>query len=162
MWYHKSRYRNTFARRSDTCTFKERGINSFCHRDSPWRKGLVFSLLAEKVGGAALSILKRIEALCDSRNITVYQLEKETGLAQSTIKKWENATPTCKALSLVADYFDVSVDYLLGRSDNLLSHKNECSKLCIALSRELDSFTVPDEQIEPLCEIIKSILTNFK
>lgn len=47
-------------------------------------------------------------------------LEKAIGLAQGSIKNWRNekSKPSLEAVSKIADYFGVSVDYLLGKTDN--------------------------------------------
>lgn len=47
-------------------------------------------------------------------------LTKELGLNHSAIDNWKTgkAKPSADALSKLADYFDVSVDYLLGRTEN--------------------------------------------
>ena len=63
-----------------------------------------------------------VQNLCKSKNITIAALERECGFGNGTIKKWGNATPSGDRLSKVADYFNVSVDYLLGRE---LSAKDE-------------------------------------
>ena len=43
---------------------------------------------------------------------------KELGISSGTITKWKNGSlPNSSALRKLADYFDVSVDYLLGKTD---------------------------------------------
>lgn len=44
--------------------------------------------------------------------------EKTVGLAQGSIKNWKNnkSKPSLDAISKIADYFNVSVDYLLGKT----------------------------------------------
>jgi transcriptional regulator with XRE-family HTH domain len=68
------------------------------------------------------TIFDRIQKLCKNRNITIAALERECGLGNATIKKWASSTPSGDKLSRVADYFNVSVDFLLGRE---LSKKDE-------------------------------------
>ena len=58
-------------------------------------------------------ILENIKKLCASRNISLSALEKTLGFGNSTIAKWANCSPTVEKLSLVADYFGVSIDSLL-------------------------------------------------
>lgn len=58
-------------------------------------------------------LLENIKKLCASRNISLSALEKTLGFGNSTIAKWANCSPTVEKLSLVADYFGVSVDSLL-------------------------------------------------
>ena len=58
-------------------------------------------------------LLENIKKLCASRKISLSALEKTLGFGNSTIAKWANCSPTVEKLSLVADYFGVSVDSLL-------------------------------------------------
>lgn len=55
------------------------------------------------------------EMLCDKNGITPYKVGKETGIATSTLSDWKNgkSTPKQDKLKLIADYFNVSVDYLM-------------------------------------------------
>ena len=57
-----------------------------------------------------------IKILANDRKITVAELERKLDLSNGSISKWAKSTPNSKYLEKVADYFDVSVDYLLGRS----------------------------------------------
>lgn len=58
-------------------------------------------------------IFERIEELCQKNNISVWKLEKTLGLSTNSILKWKKSSPTVNKLKLVADYFNVSVDYFL-------------------------------------------------
>lgn len=61
---------------------------------------------------------KLIRKLCDEKSISVAELERTLGLANATIARWEKgAAPNSAALEKVADYFHISVDYLLGRTE---------------------------------------------
>lgn len=58
-----------------------------------------------------------IRALCAERNITAVELERKCNLGNGSIKRWENgSSPSLKAITQIADYFDVSIDYLAGRT----------------------------------------------
>lgn len=58
-----------------------------------------------------------IRALCSEKDITIVELERQCNLGNGSIKRWENgSSPTLKAITQVADYFNVSVDYLAGRT----------------------------------------------
>ena len=62
------------------------------------------------------------EKLCDLHGVTPYKIYKETGIARSTLSDWKNgkSTPKQDKLKLIADFFKVSVDYLMtgNESDN--------------------------------------------
>ena len=62
----------------------------------------------------------RFVQLLENNNISSYKLTKDTGLDNGLISKWKNgsSTPSAENLTKLADYFGVSVDYLLGRTDN--------------------------------------------
>lgn len=63
-------------------------------------------------------LYQRIKALCEKRGISISKLESELGFGNSSIKKWERvSSPSIDKIIKVASYFDVSVDYLLGRTD---------------------------------------------
>ena len=57
--------------------------------------------------------------LLQTRDVSSYRLTKDTGLDNGLISKWKNnkSLPSADMLIKLADYFDVSVDYLLGRTD---------------------------------------------
>lgn len=63
-------------------------------------------------------LYERIKNLCAKHNITINKLESELGFGSSSVKKWERtSSPSVDKIMKVANYFDVSIDYLLGRSD---------------------------------------------
>ncbi|WP_042435198.1 helix-turn-helix domain-containing protein [Faecalispora jeddahensis] len=56
------------------------------------------------------------EQLLKEFDVTPYRVHKETGVAQSTLSDWKNGkgTPKADKLQKIADYFGVTVGYLLG------------------------------------------------
>ncbi len=58
-------------------------------------------------------------------NITAYQIAKATGISQGLMNEYKNGIkiPTVNNLVKIADYLGVSVDYLLGRTDNPVVNK---------------------------------------
>lgn len=60
-----------------------------------------------------MSIVERIRNLCDLENLSFNALEKKVGLGKSVIYRWDINAPSADKLKMVADYFGVSVDYLL-------------------------------------------------
>ncbi len=63
-------------------------------------------------------IYVRIKELCAARGITLAKLEEDTGLSSSIIRKWKNNTsPSIDRVKVIAKYFNVSADYLVGLSD---------------------------------------------
>ncbi|NBJ71012.1 MULTISPECIES: helix-turn-helix transcriptional regulator [Clostridia] len=64
-----------------------------------------------------MGLVEKIKNLCKEKKITVAELERQTGISNGQIRKWDDSTPGVDKLKKVADYFDVSVDYLLGRTE---------------------------------------------
>lgn len=58
-------------------------------------------------------IVDNIRALCEKRGISIWALERATGIGNGVIARWSNSFPSVKNLKLVADYFGVTVDSLL-------------------------------------------------
>lgn len=63
---------------------------------------------------------KRIRKARKAKKITQEQLGKAANVSDATINRYENGIrqPDPEMLSLLADILDVSVDYLLGRTDH--------------------------------------------
>ena len=64
------------------------------------------------------STFERIKELAKARGITLGALEEKLGLSRNSIYTIKNKKPSAERLQLIADYFNVSTDYLLGRTDN--------------------------------------------
>jgi len=60
----------------------------------------------------------RVKQLCDERGLSVTRLESELGFSTSTIQKWKTSSvPNAASIIKIAQYFNVSTDYLLGITD---------------------------------------------
>lgn len=64
-------------------------------------------------------LAKRLLALRVERNLSRRVVAAGTGMTERTYQRYENAErdPNAPALLALADYYDVSTDYLLGRTD---------------------------------------------
>lgn len=62
-----------------------------------------------------MDIYGRIKELAYVQKISIRRLEENIGFGNGTINRWAKTTPGVDKLEKVADYFGVSVDYLLGR-----------------------------------------------
>lgn len=66
-----------------------------------------------------MSLVNRIKKLCTMKKVTVAEVERKTGISNGQIRRWDTSSPKTENVQKVADYFNVSVDYLLGRTDDL-------------------------------------------
>lgn len=55
------------------------------------------------------------EQLLQKHGLTAYKVAKEAGVTQTALSNWKTgkSTPTTKTLQKIADYFSVSIDYLM-------------------------------------------------
>lgn len=67
-----------------------------------------------------MTTYERIQELSKERGLSVRELGRKLEIGETTIYKWKTQIPKLDVLEKVADYFDVSVDYLVGRTDKKL------------------------------------------
>ncbi|MDD7025153.1 MAG: helix-turn-helix transcriptional regulator [Lachnospiraceae bacterium] len=64
--------------------------------------------------------MKNLKALRESKHISQQKLGELIGVSQQAIHKYENdlAEPDIRTLISLSDYFETSIDYLVGNSEN--------------------------------------------
>ena len=66
-----------------------------------------------------MSVFERIKELADKRKISLQKVAVDLGFGENYIYNLKGAkSPAADKLALIADYFNVSVDYLLGRDES--------------------------------------------
>lgn len=110
-----------------------------------------------------MSLVERVKRLCEMKNITLTTLERNLGFSVSSIRKWDDSAPSTDKIKAVAEYFDVSVDYLLGREE---AENDEIMELREQLRRQPGMRILFDaskdatkEQLEAMAEMIKKWTT---
>jgi len=68
-----------------------------------------------------VNLYKKFESLLKERNVTAYQVSKNTGIATATLSEWKKGTYTPKADKLlkIAQYFEVPIEYFLEKRDEI-------------------------------------------
>ncbi|VLU73152.1 putative phage DNA binding protein [Streptococcus pneumoniae] len=61
---------------------------------------------------------EKIKELAKKRGKSLGQVEEDLGYGRNTLYKIKNSTPNAERIAEIANYFNVSTDYLLGRTDN--------------------------------------------
>ena len=62
-------------------------------------------------------VFDRMKKLCKEQNISINDLEESLNYSKNTLYRLKSQTPGTDKLAAIADYFNVSTDYLLGRTD---------------------------------------------
>ncbi|AEU41472.1 prophage ps1 protein 15 [Lactococcus cremoris subsp. cremoris A76] len=64
-----------------------------------------------------MTISERIKELADKQGKPLQKVSEDLGFGVNYLYRLKNQQPTAEKLTLIADYFNVSVDYLLGRAE---------------------------------------------
>ena len=93
-----------------------------------------------------MDLKERIQALCKTLGKSMNQVESDLGFGKGYISKLGKSTPNATKIKLLADYFGVSVDYLMNGEDTeqpTLTRKNE-RDIGKALKETLDQLDSQD------------------
>lgn len=64
-----------------------------------------------------MTVFDRVKILADKQKITIVELEERLNFGKNSLYRWKTSAPASDKLKKVADYFNVTTDYLLGRTD---------------------------------------------
>jgi len=109
-----------------------------------------------------LFVLSRLQKMCDDKNITFTFLERELGFSKSSIRRWNGNAPSIDKVQKVADYFNCTVDYLLGRVDepNLVHYEipnSEGMQIAIDIVEEAIKDGLTPEDIKKFVALAKEM-----
>jgi len=78
------------------------------------------------------------DKLCKTRDVTAYQVGKKTGIPTSTFSDWKvgKSTPKIDKLQKIADFFDVSLDYLVTGQEPALDKFAEQGNLLVKIRND--------------------------
>ena len=114
-----------------------------------------------------MTAFERIKELSKKRGYSLTKLNDEAGLGTNSIYHWRTKTPSTASLKKVADVLGVSVDYLLGNTDEMHSNKRDDNvpiDLDKALSEEgmamFDGQPLSDEYKKALLAMLKTMKGN--
>ena len=112
-----------------------------------------------------MTTFERIKEISKQRGLNLKKTATEAGLSENAIYKWKIQTPQSNALRAVADVLGVSLDYLLGNTDEM--HSNKKDDMPVDLEEVLDKLgptlrfegkELTDEQKIKLYEMAKLML----
>ena len=72
-----------------------------------------------------MDFVQRFAELLEAKNITSYRLSKDLGFSEGMIAYWRKGErlPSLESAVLLADYFNVSLDELVGRTKRMESSR---------------------------------------
>ena len=102
------------------------------------------------------SLYKKIENLCHNKGINITQMCRESGASRAPLtdlKMGRSKTLSTETLTKIANYFEVSVDYLLGKEETKKTPTQEGEReitfddFTFAMQNESKDLTEADKQI---------------
>lgn len=72
-----------------------------------------------------MGIVERIKTLCKQKGTTMGTLEKELGLGNGSIRRWDQKTPGADKILLIANRLEVTTDWLLTGKESTGLESNE-------------------------------------
>ncbi|WP_117161311.1 helix-turn-helix domain-containing protein [Paraliobacillus sp. X-1268] len=91
-------------------------------------------------------VFEAVKELCKERRISINDLENALGYSKNTLYRLKTQIPGADKLQAIADYFHVSTDYLLGRTDEKYINEPET----IAAHHDGEEWT--EEELEEIEE----------
>lgn len=101
---------------------------------------------------------ENFEKLCKKYNVTPSKVSKATGISTATLSSWKKGiyTPKQDKLQLIADYFNVSIDYLMTGEEK--AHTDSIAAEYIDV---MDMYArLSDEEKEQVVNMMKLFLKN--
>jgi len=108
----------------------------------------------------------RLEELCKAKSKSTTAVCAEIGIAKTTVSYWRNKAdviPKQDVLKKIANYFDVSVDYLIGKTDKQKSDSTEVTMGDIKFALwGGDASIVDDEMLEDVKDFARMLAEKKK
>jgi transcriptional regulator with XRE-family HTH domain len=104
---------------------------------------------------------ERLSNLRKSKGLSQYELADRLGFSRGKLANYEQGSrqPDYGTLQKIADYFEVSTDYLLGRSDSTSPKKEENENLFFFDLEGLSEEEI--EEVEKYIEVLKLKAKRF-
>lgn len=107
-----------------------------------------------------MSLKERVQFLCKQKGVTAQQVEEQLVFAKGYISKLDKSTPNSSRLQKIADYFNVSYDYLMtGEKETPSTAEGEGLS---AVQQEALNFikTLTDEQLKRFIAMGRAAFEN--
>ncbi|TGE75217.1 helix-turn-helix domain-containing protein [Weissella confusa] len=108
-----------------------------------------------------MTLFERVKEISKKHGFSSLRvLSEQAGLSPNVIYGWKTKEPSAKTLQAVADVLGVSVDYLLGNTDEMHSNKKEDKKVDLEQDTTilaLDGMELSDEYKQFIIDQVRSL-----
>ena len=106
-----------------------------------------------------MTFWKRYCELCSQKGTSPNAVASQLGFSNATCTKWKNGSiPSSKSLAKIAEYFNVSTDYLLG-NETEEEQLDEIDQQILVLMRK--SRDLPTDDKKKFYEVVKGSVNAF-
>lgn len=107
-----------------------------------------------------MTMFDKIKEISKKRGMSLNQLNEKAGFKQNVIYSWKNKQPSIERVNRVAEVLHVSVDYLLGKTDDPDIKSNTSSKKKVELNDDdvimtFEGRPIPPEDIELMKRLLR-------
>ena len=122
--------------------------------------------MLRKVVVSMFPTFERVRELAKKQGLSINQLEEKLNFGKNSLYGLKKSNPNSKIIEKIADYFNVSTDYLLGRTDNPRIASDDTASECTTedlrkMARNAKTFDgkpLTDEDVEAITNIIEIYL----
>lgn len=101
-----------------------------------------------------MTLFERLKLLAKKQGQSINDVEEKMGYSKNTLYRLRTTNPSAKKLQELADYFGVSTDYLLGRTDNPTLEKDK--KDDVAALFRINTANMDPDTVEEIEEELKN------
>lgn len=110
-----------------------------------------------------MTLFDRVKQLCKENNVTQGQMEKDINISNGASSKWKISQPNSETLQKLADYFNVSTDFLLTGIHSSKSEKNpfhDLKGIYLSYAKEAQDNGIDPDDIRLALDTIKKLRGN--
>ncbi|MGM7274142.1 helix-turn-helix domain-containing protein [Weissella confusa] len=107
-----------------------------------------------------MTIFERTKEIAKKRGLSLQETAKSAGIGINSIYSWKDKKPSVDRIKAVADVLGVSVDYLLGNTDEM--HSNKKDDKTVDLEKDttilaLDGMELSDDYKQFIIDQVRSL-----
>lgn len=126
--------------------------------------------MLRKVVVSMFPTFERVRELAKKQGLSINQLEEKLNFGKNSLYGLKKSNPNSKIIEKIADYFNVSTDYLLGRTDNpriasddtASEYTTEDLRKMARNAKTFDGKPLTDEDVDAITNIIEIYLKGRK
>jgi phage transcriptional regulator, cro/CI family len=124
--------------------------------------------MLRKVDKTMFLTFERIKELANKQGLSINALEEKLGYSRNTLYSLKKQKASTERMQEIADYLNVSLDYLLGRTDNPAIAGDTVTKTEIDLKKDAaesffyDGHELNDEDLDLISSLLEARMRNRK